>query len=231
MSMTQSTVENLKSRLKFLGNPFPREALRAGASYFRRKPKEILTVARAAAGLRVAIPLDALRWLVEKMPMKKGPKEVVIGAAAGAVSLAGTSEMMGFAFRASADVKIEDIHASTNELLVAFRVNNLALKALGDQNSPMANMFKAMPLDKPANLMSFVPGPKPAALVEASNDRFLIDLLKVPKIAANPVVRRVLEILTPVLSIGEMRTEEDRLVIGFKVRSGGLSSALNALRR
>jgi hypothetical protein len=231
MSMTHSTVENLKSRLKFLSNPFPREALRAGAGYFRRKPKEILSVARAAAGLRVAVPLDALRWLVEKMPLKKGPTDVVIGAAAPAISLAATSELMGFQFRASADVKFEDIHATTNELLVSFRVGKLALNAMGDQNSPMANMFKAMPLDKPANLLSFLPGPKPAALVEAQGDRFLVDLLKVPKIAANPVVRKVLEIVTPVLSIGEIRTEEDKLLVSFKVRSGGLSASLAALRR
>jgi hypothetical protein len=223
-------MQSLTDRLKFLKNPFPREALRAGAGYLRRNPKEILSVAKHAAGLRLTLPLDALRWLLEKLPEGKGPRDVVIGAAPPAVTFAATSALMGNSFRVAADVRIDEIHAAPNELLLSLRVANLKLQALGAQDSPMANLFKAMDLSRPANLMSFLPQ-RPPALVEAQNDKFLVDLLKVPKIAANPLVRRALEIVTPVLTIGDVFTEEDRLVVSLKVRPGGLSTAMAALRR
>jgi hypothetical protein len=227
----QATIENLMSRLSFLRNPFPRDALKAGAGYLRRNPKEILSVARGAAGLRLVVPLDALRWLVDKMPSKKGPKDVVIGTAPPALSIGATSAIMGNSFRATSNIKIEDIQASTNELTVTLRVNGLKLEALGTQDSPMANLFKAMDLSKPANLLNMMPGGRPPALIDASGDRFVIDLLKVPKIASNPLVRRMLEIVTPLVQIGEVRTEDDRLIVSLRIRSGGLTQALAAFRR
>jgi hypothetical protein len=221
----------MHSPLSFLRNPIPRDALRAGAGYIRRRPGELLNVARNAAGLKLTIPLDALRWLDEHMPKKpKAPKDLVLGASPPALSFGITSELMGNAFRVGADVRVEEVKAGPDELRVTIRVQNLTLKALGGQDSPMANLFKAMDLSKPAALLNFAPA-KPPAIVEAKDDRFVLDLLKVPKIAANPVVRRLLEIVTPVLSIGDVRTVEDHLVVALRARPAGLSSALAALRR
>src|SRR5262249_5533463 len=192
-----------------LRNPLPLGALRATADYLRRRPGEIFTVARNAAGLKLTVPLDALRWLNEHLPKgPKSPKDVAIGSASPALSLAMTSELMGNAFRASADIRIEEVKASPDALQIVLRVGNLALKALGAQDSPMANLFKAMDLSKPAQLLNFMPQ-RPVALTEAKDDRFVVDLLKVPKIASNPVVRKTLEVVTPVLSITDVRTEND----------------------
>jgi hypothetical protein len=221
----------MHSPLSFLKSPIPRDALRAGAGYLRRRPGEIITAARNAAGLKITVPLDALRWLDEHLPKKpKAPKDLVIGASAPALSFAITSELMGNAFRVGADVKVEEVTAGPDELRVAVRVANLSLKALGAQDSPMANLFKAMDLSKPAALLSFLPQ-RPPALVEAKDDRFVIDLLKVPKIASNPVVRRLLEVVSPVLSIADVRTENDHLVIALRASPAGFSAALAALRR
>src|SRR5262249_40227399 len=179
---------------------------RAGAGYIRRRPGELLNVARNAAGLKLTIPLDALRWLDEHLPKgKSSPKDVVIGAASPALSFALTSELMGNAFRVGADVRVEELDAGPDRLQLVLRVANLTLKALGAQDSPMANLFRAMDLSKPAALLNFMPG-RPPAIVDAKDDRFVVDLLKVPKIASNPMVRRLLEIVTPILSIGDVRT-------------------------
>jgi hypothetical protein len=224
-------MQSLKSRLSFLSNPFPRDALRAGAGYLRRNPAELLTLARNAAGLRLTVPLDALRWLLDHLPKSpKSPKDVSLGSAPPALSVGLTSELMGNSFRVTNDILIEEVRASENELVAVLRIQNLNLKALGDQNSPMANLFKAMDFSDPAALMNFMPAKSPA-LVEAKKDRFVIDLLRVPKIAANPTVRKTLEVLTPVFSIAGVTTEDDHLVIALKGRAGGLTSALAALRK
>jgi hypothetical protein len=224
-------MHSIRARLESLRNPLPRAALRAGADYIRRRPGELLTVAKNAAGLRLTVPLDALRWLSEHMPKKPGaPKDLTLGAAPPALALGVTAELMGFPLRAAADVKIEEVRAGANELALTLRVKNLSLKALGAQDSPMANLFRAMDLSKPANLVNMMPA-RPPALVEVKDDRFTIDLLKVPKIASNPVVRRALEIMTPIMSIADVRIDDDHLVVALRARPGGLSAALAALRK
>jgi hypothetical protein len=228
--MHSSPLAAIRSRLAFLGNPLPREGLRAGFDYLRRHPGVILTTARNAAGLRLTVPIEALRWLVEHMPpSKKAPRDVALGTAPPALSVAATSELMGNAFRAGADVTVEDVRASTDELVVTLRVDNLSLKALGAQDSPMANLFKAMDMSNPAGLLAMMPGKSPA-LIEAKKNRFVVDFLKIPKIASNPLVRRALEVVTPLLEIADVRTEGDLLTIGLKTKAGGLAAALAALR-
>ncbi len=224
-------LHSVRSSFGFLGKPFPRDALRAGAAYLRKHPGEIFSVAKNAAGLRISIPLDALRWLSDHAPKsKKAPKDLTIGAASPAISLAATSELMGNPFRAGADVTIEGIHAGPDELRLSIRVGNLKLAALGPPDSPMANLFKAMDTSKPAALLNFLPA-RPPALVEASGDRFTVDLLKVPKIASNVLVRRALEVVTPLLSIVEVKTENDHLCIALKIRTGGIGAAMAALKK
>jgi hypothetical protein len=225
------SITDIKSRLGFLANPLPRDALRAGAGYLRRNPAELLTLARNAAGLRLTVPLDALRWFIEHLPSgPRAPRDVALGAAPPALSVGLTSELMGNAFRATSDVTIEEVRTSTDELVVVLRVANLSLNALGAKDSPMANLFKAMDLSDPGQLVNMMPQRSPA-LVEAKKDRFVIDLLKVPKIAASPIVRKALEVVAPLFSISDIRTESDHLVVSVKTRSGGLSAALAALRR
>jgi hypothetical protein len=228
--MHSSPLSALRSRLAFLGNPLPREGLRAGLDYLRRHPGVILTTARNFAGLRLTLPIEALRWLVDHMPpSKKAPKDVALGTAPPAISVAATSELMGNAFRAGADVTVEDVRASTDELVVTLRVDNMTLKALGAQDSPMANLFKAMDMSNPAALLNMLPQRSPA-LIEAKKNRFVVDFLKIPKIASSPLVRRALEVVTPLLSIADVRTEGDLLTVGLRARPGGLSAALAALR-
>jgi hypothetical protein len=230
-SFTTKGIGALRARLESLRNPLPRAALRAGADYLRRRPSELLTVAKNAAGLRLTVPLDALRWLSEHLPKSaKSPKDLTIGAAPPALALGVTAELMGFPLRAAADIKIEEIKAGPTDLSLTLRVRNLSLKALGAQDSPMANLFRAMDLSKPGNLINMMPQ-RPPALVEVKDDRLVVDLLKVPKIAAHPFVRRALEIVTPVMSIADVRIEDDHLVVALRARPGGLSEALAALRR
>jgi hypothetical protein len=214
-----------------LSNPLPLDAIRAGAGYLRRRPGELLTAARNAAGFKLTVPRDALRWLNDHLPKgPKSPKDVTIGAVPPALSLALTSQLMGNAFRVAADVRVEELKAGPDQLQVVLRIANLSLKALGAQDSPMANLFKAMDLTKPAQLLSFMQQ-RPPALVEAKDDRFVLDLLKVPKIAAHPLVRKALEVLSPVLSIADVRTEDDHLVVKLSARAGGLPAALAAFRK
>jgi hypothetical protein len=211
----------------------PADALRAGAAYLRRNPTELFTVARNAAGFRVAVPLDALRWLVEKLVHgKRAPKELTLGTAPPALSLSMLAEVMGNGLRASADVAIDELRLSPEELRIVLRLSHVKLNAVNPE-SPMAQMVKALDTSKPASLLNFMPK-KPAAIVEAVNDRITLDLMRVEKLAHNPVFKRVLNVLSPVLGDAgavEISTDQDHLVVAFKPRFGGVASAVRAITR
>ena len=86
-----------------------------------------------------------------------------------------------------------------------------------------------MELSETGTLLGMVPQ-QPPALVEASGDRFVLDLLKVPKLAANKGLKRLLALVADVIVIKDVRTEGDMLVVGFKVNARALPLALARLR-
>jgi hypothetical protein len=71
---------------------------------------------------------------------------------------------------------------------------------------------------------------KPDVLVEAHDDTLVLDLMKNPKIRANPTVRRVIETLTPVVQVAGLSTDGDFLVVQMRATPFGLPRALNAAR-
>ena len=96
---------------------------------------------------------------------------------------------------------------------------------------PNALLLKsgALDLSKPGNLANFMPK-RPPALVEAKDDRLVLDLMKVPKIAENPKVKTVLGVVTPVLVIRDIVVANDHIQIAWRPRIAGLAEALSALR-
>ena len=87
----------------------------------------------------------------------------------------------------------------------------------------------ALDLSKPGNLLKFVPK-KPPAVVEAEGDRVVVDLLKVPKLAKNPVLRRLLGVLSPVVGIRAIETDRDHLYVKLRASPAGLPEAIGAIR-
>ena len=67
-------------------------------------------------------------------------------------------------------------------------------------------------------------------IVEAEGDRIVIDLFKIPKIAQNGRVRKVLGVITPILGIRAIETDRDHLYVALRASPGGLARALEAIR-
>ncbi len=213
--------------------PSPLAALRAGFDYLKRNPTEIINVARHAAGFRAVVPLDVLRWFVANSPPnKKAPQDVVIGEKPPAITFGATLDLMGTKVRANAAIRIDELRLSPEELRVSVRLSDVRMEVIGDGGqSPIAALLKsgALDLSKPGNLANFMPK-RPAALVEAKDDRLVIDLMKVPKIASNPKVHTLLGVVTPVLIIRDIKVQDDHIQISWRPRIAGLVEALGALR-
>jgi hypothetical protein len=138
---------------------------------------------------------------------------------------------MGTAVRASAAVKIDEVTITEDSVRIGVRLRDVKLALVGDSDSPVATLIKsgALDLSKPGNLVKFVPK-KPPAIVEAEGDRVVVDLMKVPKLANDPRVRKLLGLISPVLGIRAIETDRDHLYVKLRAMPAGLPEALGKLR-
>jgi hypothetical protein len=210
----------------------PRALLEAAVGYVRKNPDEILKAAVNAAGLRFGIPLAALRYLTTQLPAgKKAPTDIEIGSAPPALRLSASVDAMGTPLRATAAIKIDEIEIAPDTLRIGVRLSDVKLTLLGESDAPIATLIKsgALDLSKPGNLVKFIPK-RPAAIVEADGDRIVVDLMKVPKIAENAMLRKILSIVTPLVGIRAIETDRDHLYIALRATPSGISRALAAVR-
>jgi hypothetical protein len=209
-----------------------RSILTATVDYIRKNPDELLKAAVNAAGLRFGVPLAALRFLSSqaKLP-RKAPKDIEIGSSPPALRLSLSVDAMGTPLRASFAIKIDEIDLSPQAMRVGIRLSEVTLKLLGESESPVATLIKsgALDLSKPGNLVKFLPK-RPPAIVEAENDRIVLDLMMVPAIANNFGLRRILEIVTPMLNVRAIETDRDHIYVALKASPRGLPQVIAALR-
>jgi hypothetical protein len=206
--------------------------VRDAKDYLKQHPEEVLRALRGLLGLRFGVPMDAIRYFARELGGgPKAPKDVQIEAAPPGVRLRATVDAMGTPLRVIAVVYIEELDISTSQLRIGVRIEGLTLEVLGESSSPIAGLIKsgALDLSKPGNLVAFMPK-RPAALVDAKDDRIVVDLMKVPKIAENPRLKRALEIVTPVLGVRALKTKDDHLDLYLKADLAGLPVAVAAAR-
>ncbi len=209
-----------------------RAALRSAGRFVVRNPITMMKIARHAVGLRVAVPLDALRWFIANTPpSKKAPSDITIMARPPAVALGATLDLMGTTVRASASVRVEELRVEPQEMRLTLRLSDVDMKVLGDSNTPVAGLLRsgALDLSKPGNLVNFMPK-KPEVLIEAHGDKLVVDLMKNPKIAANDRLRKVLSTLTPVINVNALGTDGDFLIVALRANPLGVPRAINAAR-
>ena len=209
-----------------------RRTLRTLVHYLRYHPTTLVVFARHAAGRRVAIPLDALRWALDQLPEGGGkPESVTLTARPPTLALDATASLMGDnRLRASASIEFEFVELGPDALRLALRLHEVEVVPL-TPTSPMGKMLSSGMFDfsKPASLLNFMPK-RPRVIAEADGNRFVLDLLQVPKLGRNRRLRRALATISPVIQVRELRTDGDWLLVGLEATPSGLVAALNGLR-
>ncbi len=209
-----------------------RAALRSAGRFIASNPTTVLSMARHALGMRIAVPLDAVRWFIANTPpSRKAPQDVTVLARPPPIALGAPIDLLGTTVRANASIKIEQLEVAPEQLKVKIRLSNVDLKVLGEAATPVAALIKsgALDLSKPGNLLKFAPK-KPDVLVEAQDDIMVVDIMRNPKVRQNAKVRRVLETLTPVVNVIGITTDGDFLVLQLRATPLGFPRALNAAR-
>lgn len=215
-----------------MAKPDKKAILAAAKSYLKEHPEELLRAAKGVLGLRLGVPLDAFRYFARELAGgKKMPKDIEIESAPPGLRIAMTVDAVGTTLRVSLVVYIEEIRVTADEIRVGTRISDLTLKVLDGFQTPVAALVQsgALDLSKPGNLVAFIPK-RPPMIVDAKDDRIVIDVLKVPKLADNKRIRKALSVTTPVLSVRAIKSKDDHLDVHLGASLGGLPGAVAAAR-
>lgn len=203
--------------------------LDAATSYLRSHPEEIVRVLRNAIGLRFGVPIASLRFLAGRGD--SGPKDVEIDPDPPGIRVAATLELMGTTVRAITSIFIERIKLSAEELRLEIRLEGTTLRVLGDAQTPVAALIKsgALDLTKSGNLAAHMP--KLGALLgESTGNRLVIDLMKHPKIGKNKAVRRVLGLMSSIVTVHGVESDDGHLDVLLRAFPRGVGGAVRAVR-
>jgi hypothetical protein len=192
------------------------------AGFLTSHPLFFLQSALNVARRELTLPIPLLQWAIDKRPRGKGPERIELTHADPALGLGLTVDLYGTKLQVSAELTIESIEPKPDALNLALRVRNLKLDA--PAGSPAAMMMASLDLTKPASLVKMMPM-QHGALIEAHDDRFVLDLLQIPALARNPVLRRVLTALS-FLRVSGARADGDLLALHLDVSPLEAPSAL-----
>jgi hypothetical protein len=205
----------------------------AAASYLRQHPKELVRAVRGALGLRVGVPVDALRWLSGRPRAGRSPRDLEVEPAPPGLRLSATLDLMGNEVRASAVVCVEQVSVRADALRVELRLSDVSLRLLREApDSPVATLIKsgALDLSRPGNLAAYMPR-RPAMLVEAADDRVVLDFKKHRKLAGDARWDRALALLEPLVQVRRIHADDGHLDVEFEAFPGGLEATWSAVRR
>lgn len=205
----------------------------AVVTYLRAHPEELLRAVKNAIGLRFGVPMAALRWAAGRQRSAKAPKDLEITSVDPGIRIAGSFDVMGTPLRGSAEIYVEDIRLSGDELRLDIRLKGLQLKVMGDHvESPLAALLRsgALDLSKPGNLLAFMPK-RPAMLVGAKDDRLSLDLFRHPKFAADARLRKIVALVVPFVTVRAVEADDDHLDVALRAFPEGVAGAVVGVRR
>ncbi|MET0795490.1 MAG: hypothetical protein ABW061_28485, partial [Polyangiaceae bacterium] len=84
-------------------------------------------------------------------------------------------------------------------------------------------------LSKPGNLAAYMPK-RPPILVDAKDDRIVIDLMKHPKFAQSQSAQRLARLLAPLVTVSGIESESEHLDVAFRPFPEGVAEVIARVR-
>lgn len=205
-------------------------ALAAASGYLRRNPGEIGRAVRNLVGLRWGLPVDALRWLMDQAAKGGKIEDPVITEVPPGLRVTASVDLMKTPVRASSVVYIDRVMLDADQIRLVVRLEEIWMEVIGDSTTPVAALLRsgALDLSQPGELAKYMD--LPPVIVEATDNKLTLDLMREPRIGENPVVRQALSLITPVITMHGIETEEEHLNVVFRALPKGFGEAAGALR-
>jgi hypothetical protein len=187
-------------------------------------------VVRNAIGLRFGVPLAAFRWLAGELADGDKVEDVEIDAIAPGLRMAATVDLMKTRVRAGAVLYIDRILLTGDEMRVELRLEDVSLVPVDTHKSQISALLltRSLDLSRPGDLVQHLPD-MPDMIVDSHGNRVVLDLMRVPKLAEDPLVRHVLGLMTSLMTLDGIETEDDHLDLKFKPLPSGFVAAADAI--
>jgi len=206
----------------------PKVVVRDALRWVGEHPRAALHSVGGLGRLRIGLPLDVLRYLVQSLWQgKQAPTDVRIEASPPGLRFEGSLRLAGTTLRVSAIASVDDVQIEAASARLTLRIGALEVRVLEGKDTPLGSLLRSgyVDLRKPASLLGYLPR-KPAALLEADQDRFVIDLWKLPQLARAAGARRVTLVLAQVLGVAAIQTEQDRVDVHLRLQPKGIGAAI-----
>ncbi|PRQ08023.1 hypothetical protein ENSA7_23070 [Enhygromyxa salina] len=185
---------------------------------------------RNAIGMRFGVPLAAFRWLAGQMADSDAVEDVEVGAVPPGLRMAATFDLMRTRVRAGAVLYIDRIQLSGDEMRLELRLEDVSMIPIDTHKSQISALLvtRALDLSRPGDLVQHLPD-MPDMIVDAHGNRVVLDLMRVPQLAKDPLVRHALGLMTSLMTLDGIETEGDHLDLHFKPLPEGLVAAADAI--
>jgi hypothetical protein len=208
----------------------PGDVLSAARHYLRSNPEEFSRVIRNAMGMRFGVPLASFRWLAGQLADPDKVEDVEIGAVPPGLRMAATFDLMKTRVRAGAALYIDRIRLTGDEMRIELRLEEVSMVPVDTHKSQISALLitRSLDLSRPGDLVQHLPD-MPGMIVDAHGNRVVIDLMRVPKLSEDPMVRHALGLMTALMTLDGIETEGDHLDLHFKPLPEGFVAAADAI--
>lgn len=208
-----------------------RKLFEAASTYIKTHPEEVGRFVRGGLGLRFGVPLASLRWLIKEVVGEANGMDPTVEACPPGLKVSATLEKMDTRMRAHATIVFTRIAISAHELRVELRLDDVHIDILSEHRTVVSALINSGALDvsRPGDLVNELPG-IPPMIIEAEGHRLVLDLMRAPRLANNPAVRHVLGLLSSVITLHGIQTDEDHLDVVFRALPRGGTAAVNAMQ-
>lgn len=189
----------------------------------RIKPKQALgTIAQALRG-RLSIPLSLARTRLAALSEKV---VVNIESASPGLRVSGAAQALGAPIAFTARIDADGVQVQGNSRLIRIRLSEVELSTEDDAPGPLADAIRAgmIDTDNPATLIGNMIS-LPDMIVEASGTVVVVDLMKVPAIQDDEMLRAAFAAATSYLCVRGFRISDDAIELRLRLLPGGLKEA------
>ena len=85
-------------------------------------------------------------------------------------------------------------------------------------------------MQNPGTLAAYMPGRSPV-LAEAKGNRIVLDFMRDPKLANNPLIRHAVGVLTSFVTLHGVETDPAHIDVAFRAIPNGIGGAARAVRK
>lgn len=189
----------------------------------RLEPAQALRVLRQALGGRISIPLSAIRNRLAQMAEKVA---LEIEPVSPGLRIRGEAHALGAPIGFAARIDVDGVKVEGEQRLLRIHLSEVELSTSEDAPGPLADAIRTGMIDteNPATLIGNMVS-LPDTIVEAAGQDVVIDLMKVPAIESDEMLRAAVAAATSYLCVTGIRISDDAIELQLGLLPGGMKEA------